>query len=781
MMGMDDLFKSALGDFAEGAIGDNGLAARAMLRQGLAVLLIAPGGKKPVCTLTAKQESAADNAAQKEAREGGTVNWTAIRHKCGVYHAITDPKELTKPRVKEWLEAGANLAVVPAMSSARVIVVDLDTKEERRGFMEDWRAADETITEEPPMTVSSPGVMSAEVDGTEIWSHKFGGHYWFTIPEDAEALPESPGKLRGPSGWTVYYGSGYVLVPPSVRPEGPYRLTGATVEAPTWLLDAIRAGGTTGSAEELRERIRTGDTDEGIDSWSANTPWSDLLGAYGYMPTGQLDSCGCPTWTRPGQPVHAKSATAHEVGCPQYTTDSGHAPIHAWSDSLRWNGKQTVTKLTFLAAEGFGGSMTEAMAYIGVAPNTTPRDWSELDFGEGDSLDFDGLSEEGGSPPKADQGETADGEVKEVAHDSWKPRDLGALLAGTVARVEPTLLPRSDGRLLLYPGKVHSIHGESESGKSLVLMGEAARIMEVEHGDVLWITFDSDAEEDIPRAIRFGCTPETLMAHLTYVQPDEPPQRVPESYKALFKNRYALVVIDGVTDAVGLLTAGAKGDPNEVYSAFSRIFPRKLATMTGAAVVLVDHVAKDTDTRGRFAIGAQAKMAELTGAAYLAEPDKEAPTAGGVGTVILRVGKDRPAGVRRYCGPRRARDRTQEAARITFDDTGETTIMTVEPPQIDPFEVTDAVDGPAVDMPYSLMQTVSEVLEGKTNGLAKGSIEAAVNGKASRKRLAMDMLVELGYARLDEVGSSKILTLVEPYLVEFGDVRADEIDDADVA
>jgi hypothetical protein len=780
MMGMDDLFKTALGDFAEGAIGDNGLAARAMIREGLAVLLIAPGGKKPVCTLTAAQESKADNAAQKIAREGGTVQWDKVRHQCGVYHAITDIKELTKPRIKEWLEAGANLAVVPGMSTRRVIVVDLDTREERRGFWADWSAAEDTVLVETPMTVTSPGVMSAEVDGTEIWSHKDGGHYWFTVSDEAEALPTTPGKLRGPSGWTVYYGSGYVLVPPSVRQEGPYLLTGATTEAPEWLLDAIRAGGTTGSAEELRERIRTGETDQDIDSWSANTPWADLLGAYGYMATGQLDSCGCPTWTRPGQPVHAKSATAHEVGCPQYTTDSGHAPIHAWSDSVRWMGKATATKLTFLAAEGFEGNMTEAMAFIGVSPNTAPRDWSGLDFTsdgeEGDGLDFEGLSDERGPVPKADQGETEDDHVS-----SWKPRDLGALLDGTVERVAPTLLPRSDGRLLLYPGKVHSIHGESESGKSLILMGEAARIMN-EGGDVLWVTFDSDAEEDIPRAVRFGCSKETLMAHLTYVQPDEPPQRVPEDYKALFVHRYALAVIDGVTDAVGLLTGGAKGDPNEVYSAFSRIFPRKLATKTGAAVVLVDHVAKDVEGRGRFAIGAQAKMAELTGAAYLVEPDKDAaPMAGGIGTAVIRVGKDRPAGVRRYCGPRRARDRTQEAARVTFDDTGEFTIMTVDPPAMDPFETTDAVDGPAVDMPYGLMQTISEVLEPKSGGMTKGDIEAAVKGKASRKRLAMSQLVDLGYARLDEVGSSRILTLLEPYLVEFGDVPATDINEAEVA
>lgn len=780
MMGMDDLFKGALGDFAEGDLSSNGLAAKAMLRAGLAVLLIAPGGKKPVCTLTARQEAAEDTAAQKTAREGGTVHWDKVRHRCGVYHAITDPKELTKPRIKEWLEAGANLAVVPGMSTTRVIVVDLDTREERRGFISDWHTADATVVDEPPMTVTSPGVMSAEVDGTEIWSHKDGGHYWFTLPEEAEALPESPGKVRGATGWTVYYGSGYVLVPPSVRPEGPYRLTGATQEAPAWLLDTIRAGGTTGRAEELRERIRAGEGDEGIDSWSANTPWATLLEAYGWNATGQLDSCGCPTWTRPGQPVHAKSATSHELGCPNYTTDSGHAPIHAWSDAVRWGGKATVTKLTFLAHEGFDGSMSAAMAYIGVTPESGRAD-DGLDFPEG--MDILGQSTEGGTSPKGVRGEGQEASEDDDEPDSWVPRDLSRILSGTVVRVEPTLLPRSDGRALLYPGRVHSMHGESESGKSLVLMGEAVRIMNA-GGRVLWFTFDSDEEEDVVRAIRFGCAPEVILAQLTYVRPEEPPQRVPESYAALFTEQYDLAVIDGVTDAVGLLTGGAKGDPNEVYSGFARVFPKRLASRTGAAVVLVDHVAKDTDTRGRFALGAQAKMAELTGSAYLVEPDKDAaPQAGGVGVVVLRIGKDRPAGVRRHCGPRRARDRTQEAARITFDDTGEYTVMTVDPPETDPFVTTDAVDGqaPAVDMPLSIMQAVSELLEGRRDGLTKGSIEAAITGRAGRIRLALEQLEALGYVRMEQVGSSTIVTHLEPYLVEFGDCPVSDACDADVA
>src|SRR5665811_288715 len=51
---------------------------------------------------------------------------------------------------------------------------------------------------------------------------------------------------------------------------------------------------------------------------------------------------------------------------------------------------------------------------------------------------------------------------------SWLPVDLSTYLDGSHKPVVPTLLARTDGVCLLYPGLIHSLHGESESGKSLV-------------------------------------------------------------------------------------------------------------------------------------------------------------------------------------------------------------------------------------------------------------------------------------------------------------------------
>ena len=54
-------------------------------------------------------------------------------------------------------------------------------------------------------------------------------------------------------------------------------------------------------------------------------------------------------------------------------------------------------------------------------------------------------------------------------------RTAKAIRNGTYTPERPGLMPRTDGPCLLYPGRVHSLHGESESGKSLVAQAEAAR------------------------------------------------------------------------------------------------------------------------------------------------------------------------------------------------------------------------------------------------------------------------------------------------------------------
>jgi hypothetical protein len=778
MMGAPDLFKDALGDLPEGDITTNALAAKALIRAGLAVVIIKPGDKRPACTLNAAQAKKADLEAAEAARAAGNANWEKVRHDCGRAHVITTERELTHKRVKDLLANGANLGVMAGnLGTTRILVVDLDTREQARAFLKAWGAAvGEEITE--PMTVASPGVLRVETDGEEVWDHKDGGHFWFTVPDHVD-LPAYPGKYVGEGDWVVYYSDAYALVPPSVRPEGPYRLTGSVSEAPAWLLERIQADITERQerrAERAQRMAAEGPKD--IDDWAANTPWDLLLEAAGWTLTGAPDSCGCPTWTRPGSPAHLKSATAHETGCPVYDTSLGHGPLHVWSDAVEINGSKTASKLTFLAWSQHGGDIKAAMRSIGIEPaglEVPPVDIldpfrqlpTERPTPAGDVFANPGTPAEGGE-------EDQDAATEEAAESSWAPIALDAILDGTQERKRADLFPRMDLRedgtpqCLLYKGMIHSFHGESESGKSLILMWEAVRLINAGE-PVLWITFDSDPQEDVARALRMGARKDAIRQFLHYVKPDEPPSIAPAAYRALFYNadgsarEYALAVIDGVTDAVLLFSGGSKGDPNEIFVQFSRIFPRRLADITGAAVVLIDHGAKDSENRGRFAIGAQAKMSQLTGAAYTVEPDQTAPTVNGVGYVILRVGKDRPGDVRRASGPRRGRDRTQEAARIRVDDTGARTVVTVEPPNSDPFAA-GQVDG--INIPTELMVSISKLLGDTPEGMSGRAITGAVSGKGERVRAALELLEARGFTRVEKRGKAQIHILVQEFVPE---------------
>jgi len=229
------------------------------------------------------------------------------------------------------------------------------------------------------------------------------------------------------------------------------------------------------------------------------------------------------------------------------------------------------------------------------------------------------------------------------------------------------MFTRTDGVSLIYPGLVHDIHGESESGKSLVAQAVCAGLI-LDGQEVVYLDFESGPGPMAQRMLAFGCSPEQINALFIYVRPELNPYALTEAeaFRELLGRRPALVVLDGVTDA--LVQFGAGSDSNDEITKWHRYVPRTIADRTGASVVLIDHVVKSTESRGRFAIGGQAKLATIDGASYAAEV-KEPIGKGMRGVIVLRLGKDRPGTIRPECGAWRASDRSQEAVRVVIDST----------------------------------------------------------------------------------------------------------------
>lgn len=362
-----------------------------------------------------------------------------------------------------------------------------------------------------------------------------------------------------------------------------------------------------------------------------------------------------------------------------------------------------------------------------------------------------------------DDPDPTDGDEKPAA--SWARTDLSQVLDGTYVAPAPTLMPRTDGVCLLYPGLTHSLHGESESGKSWVAQAEAARCI---HGgsDVLYVDFESDAASVVERLLLLGCTPAQIGRHLDYRQPETSPTSAHEldAWHDMLRGKYAVAVIDGVTDAMGLF--GRSTLDNDDITAWSRVFPKLLARRTGAAVVMIDHVTKNADTRGRFAIGGQAKMATLTGAGYVVDVH-EGLGKGLRGVLVLRVAKDRPGSIRGHSGPMRKTDRTQETARFVLDSTG-TSLRVEMLPNRDPRAPGEKF------RPTGYMEKVSRFLE-ISPGASKNAIEEGVTGKREVVRAALAELLTEGYVSEKKDGSAMRHYSVRPFREE--PVTADEDDE----
>lgn len=415
--------------------------AKALQGAGLALFLVVPGGKEPADCRTTRTR----NKEIREAEEAGRVKPT------GLHMATTNSTEIGRWIEKYRADREETTPVNMAMEvgRSRLIVVDVDTEAELAAWRALWaeKSGDDRLAWVAP-TVSSPGVQDAEGN----WIHKGGGHFYFTIPEDLD-LPTAPGSITPPvnaegATFTIYWRDRYVLIPPSVRKEGAYWLSGTEHPAPEWLLEMIL---TRGAAIEARRAERAdrvqdqglnGELDP-IESWGLAVPWSSILEAAGWVFSGRLDNCTCEIWTRPGNPANTKSATVHGDSCTDARFDPANPPIHVWSDNVEgglaeWIGQhgKTLSKLQFVAAIWHRGDMGVAMSQLGIESTGGAESHgsvvSDADLGvvTGLALDADLLAPTSspaadpfGTPSSANAGPTTEPTAISEPADDGEPED----------------------------------------------------------------------------------------------------------------------------------------------------------------------------------------------------------------------------------------------------------------------------------------------------------------------------------------------------------------------
>ena len=572
--------------------------AREAVRAGFAVVFLRPGGKEPICPLTARDKRAA-----------------GPRHACGVAHASKDEKWVVNAAKRLERDYGRiNLGI--AARASGVVVIDADTPEQVESVQAllAQLGEDETLLGGLP-TVQTPGV---ERDG--VWVHHGGTHWYFNVPDELE-LPAHPAQMALVGGAVMRWGDTYTVVPPSERPEGRYlSLTERIPDVPVGLVALMRerAGARAVRDADWVARYRN----DPVAEWSVQMPWHELLEPEGWHFMGKLDhQCGCPVWRRPGEDSTTdRSAIAHENECERMPNVEGHGPLYVFSDNVPGplgeaiaGGQRTFTKLQFISLVQYEGDESRAQVELGLVPDYSDM-WS---VGQPDSDPDPYTSEVLSNCPTdddsgSDQGEQGSEPLDKGVHplavqaralsertglslaeclrsvgEEWKRREVkaivdaysgedselrdgstwlpvrGDLLATLDAPMPPAsdgALERSDGAMLFTFGRLHQLFGQSESGKTWLMMTAMVQLA-LRGKRSLYCDFEDTRQKFIDRfrtGLGIDVRPWVAAGLIEYVNPLEPPTAL--AVDQLIGMEFDLIVVDSLSEVVASINDGSMRD-----------------------------------------------------------------------------------------------------------------------------------------------------------------------------------------------------------------------------
>lgn len=244
--------------------------------------------------------------------------------------------------------------------------------------------------------------------------------------------------------------------------------------------------------------------------------------------------------------------------------------------------------------------------------------------------------------------------------DGWQLVDMRPYLSQDRVGPEPGVLFRSDGVPLLYQGRVNSLYGASESGKTWLAL--SAVVTELEKGGHAMVI---DCEDGpgifIDRLRCLGVDDDAIAERVAYLNPDEPlgslmvdryghpaPNDTGKNNEAALLSaldliRPGLVVVDGITSLYGMHSL----NPNDA-AATDRVtaWMKRLTNNGDRTVLMIDHTSKNA-TGGSAPTGSQHKIAMVQGSALHVKAITK-PRRGFKGELLVYIGKDRPGHIGGY-------------------------------------------------------------------------------------------------------------------------------------
>jgi hypothetical protein len=335
---------------------------------------------------------------------------------------------------------------------------------------------------------------------------------------------------------------------------------------------------------------------------------------------------------------------------------------------------------------------------------------------------------------------------------SWSPVNTVGL--DLTAMTQPTILERSDGQAIIYPGANHAFVGESEGGKTWLAL-EACRQELLKERTVTYVDFEDRVQRVARRMIELGIPRDLLDARFRYVRPDVALTHVEQHHLMRSIDGTSLVIIDGVTEAMTM--HGLSLTDNEDIAKFLHLLPRRIAD-TGSAVIQIDHVVKDEESRGRYALGGAHKLNGLDGAQYkiiTTQPFGK----GKRGHANVVVDKDREGSVREHTLGIKIGEFILDSTPLPdhpHDTVGPLRLI-LDPP--DPGERTETGEF----RPTHLMRKIADHLW-VIPGLSTNQIMSAIPGNRRHKLDALRLLVTEGHVTTsDGPNRSKLHTVVIPF------------------
>ncbi len=324
--------------------------------------------------------------------------------------------------------------------------------------------------------------------------------------------------------------------------------------------------------------------------------------------------------------------------------------------------------------------------------------------------------------------------------------DLGALLATDLEAEEPILLTRTDGKGLFYAGKMHMLQAEPSSGKSWIALFACLEVL-LAGGSFVYIDFEDTARGIVKRLLQLGASSADIAARGSYIQPIGKFGAAERANLAREMDRLNpdLVIIDGVAES--LSRDGLSEDKADDFVKWVEKLPRWIAR-TGAAVVMLDHVSKDPEGRGRWARGTGAKLGAMDGTSYQVKVVRSF-SRNRDGVVKLVVAKDRPGGVGAI---------GDVAAVMTVEPKGggERVMVRFDPPAEETGAPTDAFK------PTHTMERVMETIAGASVSMNASTITNLRLGDAKIVRQAIARLIAEGFLR-EKPGRGRHLEIIRPY------------------